>query len=100
MRRWLRKNQSLVGRVSVAVASCCVAFMGLAALRSDYPSYRNYWGGEVGAIPALIIGGLGLFVALFVPKAFESPRNQGGRDRSKKRSKSSQVSPLDDFRKW
>ena len=100
MVKWLRKHGVLAGRIAGVLASLVVVLSGLRALNSELPTFFNYWGGQVGAIPAIVVGVFGLLVAIFSrsrPKTAEGPKSRKRRARSRPAPPSS---PFDDFRKW
>jgi len=97
--RWIGRRKSVLGRLIFGTVCLGVLLFGVVALGHSYPSYRNYWGGEVGAIPTIVIGALGLGIAILRPRFFDSPP-RSRRDRVRKAKGTPPVSPLDDFRKW
>jgi len=96
---WMGRRKDVLGRLIFGVVSSGVLLFGLAALERGQASYRNFWGGEVGAVPAIVIGALGLGIAILRPRFFRSPRGTR-RDRARKPKKVHPVSPIDDDRKW
>jgi hypothetical protein len=75
-------------RVIGVILSLGAFLVGLLALRRGV-SPTN----EVGAIPAIVLGALGLYISFFVPKAVDRP--PGRSDASKRRRKRDAVSPSD-----
>src|SRR5271170_2371485 len=58
------------GRIALAVVCIVILLLGVGTFFQGNIGYRNWWGGVVFAPFAIIVGGLGLFVAGFRPKFF------------------------------
>jgi hypothetical protein len=68
-------------RIAVALICLLILVLGVGTLFQGNIGYRNWWGGVVFAPFAIIVGGLGLFVAGFRPKFFSSTAKKKSRIR-------------------
>ena len=69
------------GRVLLALVSLTILALGSGTLVRGGLHYQNWWGGTMFAPFAIVIGGLGLFIAAFAPKAFAEKATRRSRTR-------------------
>jgi len=69
------------GRIALAVVCIVILLLGVGTFFQGNIGYRNWWGGVVFAPFAIIVGGLGLFVAGFRPKFFSGTAKKRSRIR-------------------
>jgi hypothetical protein len=68
-------------RIAMAFVCLLILILGAATLFQGNIGYRNWWGGVVFAPFAIIVGGLGLFIAGFRPKFFSGTAKEKSRIR-------------------
>jgi hypothetical protein len=68
-------------RIAVGLGCFLILMLGMGTLFQGNVGYRNWWGGVVFAPFAILVGGLGLFIAGFKPKFFSGPDKKKSRIR-------------------
>jgi hypothetical protein len=92
------KLPSVLVRVVFAILGISAFSTGLATLAAGRPTFSNYWGGQVLAPAAMLVGAL--LVAVALSRRTVQPRPHARRGRLRWPTRRKLKSPWADFRKW
>ena len=94
------QGRKLLGRVTLAFLSTSLVLLGILALRRGFLLHGNYWGGLVFVPAVLVVGLLGLYIAMFRWHVFTRPRERlTGKAARKAEQAASYRAPIDDYDK-